>query len=110
LHDIAQKNGIQLKYLLLYNDMKEDTPVAAGTKLYLSPVAQTQQAAAIKDAVALTVSKKEVPAPHKMHIVQPKEGLYSIAKKYQVTIQQLRQWNNLTTDNLRIGQELVVSE
>ncbi|MDN3654596.1 glucosaminidase domain-containing protein [Ferruginibacter paludis] len=110
LHDIAQKNGIQLKYLLLYNDMKEDTPVAAGTKLYLSPVAQTQQAAAIKDAVASTVSKKEVPAPHKIHTVQPKEGLYSIAKKYQVTIQQLRQWNNLTTDNLRIGQELVVSE
>jgi LysM repeat protein len=36
--------------------------------------------------------------------------LYSIAKKYQVTIQQLRQWNNLTTDNLRIGQALVVSE
>jgi LysM repeat protein len=110
LHDIAQKNGIQLKYLLLYNDIKENTPVAGGTKLYLSPVAKTQQAAAVKDAAALTVAKKEVPAPHKMHTVQPKEGLYSIAKKYQVTIQQLRQWNNLTTDNLRIGQELVVSE
>jgi LysM repeat protein len=110
LYDIAQKNGIQLKYLLLYNGLKENAPVAAGTKLYLSPVAQTQQAAAVKDAAALAVVKKEVPAPPKTHKVQPKEGLYSIAKKYQVTIQQLRQWNNLTTDNLRIGQELVVSE
>jgi LysM repeat protein len=110
LYAIAQKNGIQLKYLLLYNDIKENAPVAAGTKLYLSPAAQTQQAAAVKDAAALVAVKKEVTAAPKTHIVQPKEGLYNIAKKYQVTIQQLRQWNNLTTDNLRIGQALVVSE
>lgn len=110
VYDIAQKTGIQLKYLLSYNDITENSPIAAGTKLYLTPTAQTQQAVAVKDAVSLAVVKKTSVDQPKTHAVQPKEGLYVIAKKYQVSVQQLRQWNNLTTDNLKIGQQLIVSE
>ncbi len=108
LYDIAQKNGVQLKCLLEYNGFKQDAPVAAGTKVYLSPTAQTQQAVAVKNT--LTVVKKESLVSPKTHTVQPKEGLYGIAKKYSVTIQQIRQWNNLSSDNLKIGQELIVAE
>ena len=110
LYDIAQKNGIQLKYLLMYNELTESSVMPAGKKLYLTPTAQTQQAAVIKNEVAATVVKKTVLATKKTHAVQPKEGLYFIAKKYQVTVQQLREWNNLTTDNLKIGQQLIVSK
>lgn len=110
LYDVAQKNGIQLKYLLMYNELTESSVMPAGKKLYLTPTAQTQQAAVIKNEVAATVVKKTVLATKKTHAVQPKEGLYFIAKKYQVTVQQLREWNNLTTDNLKIGQQLIVSK
>ena len=110
LYDIAQKNGIQLKYLLTYNELTESSVMPAGKKLYLSPTAQTQQAVVIKNEAAATVAKKTVAVIKKTHAVQPKEGLYFIAKKYQVTVQQLRQWNNLTTDNLKIGQQLIVSK
>jgi LysM repeat protein len=110
VYGIAQKNGIQLKYLLLYNAITENSLIAAGTKLYLTPAAQTQQAVAIKNAAASAVFKKEPVVLPKTHAVQPREGLYGIAKKYQVSVQQLRQWNNLTTDYLKIGQQLIVSE
>ena len=46
----------------------------------------------------------------KVHLVVAKEGLYSIARTYNVTIQQLKEWNKLETDNLTIGQEIIVSK
>lgn len=44
------------------------------------------------------------------HTVRSGEFLQLIGQKYGVSIDQLRQWNNLQTDVLQIGQELVVSE
>lgn len=110
LYDIAQKNGIQLKYLLTYNQLTENVVLPSGKKLYLSPTAETQQAGVIKKEVAAIVTNITTDNENKMHSVQPKEGLYSIAKKYQITVKQLREWNNLTTDNLKIGQHLIVSK
>jgi len=95
MYDVAQKNGIQLQYLMDYNQWKEDQPLEAGTRLLLQPVK------AEKNKPAVTTVKK--------HTVAPKEGLYSIAKKYGVTVDQLREWNHLDSDRLSIGQELIVS-
>jgi LysM repeat protein len=47
---------------------------------------------------------------YKLHLVAPKEGLYGIARKYNVTVQQLKEWNKLETDEVKIGQELIVSK
>ncbi len=106
LYDIAQKNGIQLTSLLSYNTLTQTTDVPVGTKLYLKPTVQTQQANAIQAAAENTFAT----VTEKIHSVQPKEGLYIIAKKYQVSVKQLREWNNLTSDNLQIGQQLIVSK
>ncbi|MGC4102689.1 glucosaminidase domain-containing protein [Ferruginibacter sp.] len=103
LTDIAQKNGIQLQSLLDYNQMPNSEVVAPGTKLFLKP-----GMTAVKPVVV--PQEKTVAAVPKTHIVQPKEGLYGIAKKYNVTVQQLREWNNLQSDALRIGQELIISK
>jgi LysM repeat protein len=43
-----------------------------------------------------------------LHIVQEKETLYSIAKKYSITVEQLRDWNKLAGNGLKTGQELVI--
>ena len=42
------------------------------------------------------------------HTVQPNQTLYSIARLYNVSVDQLRQWNNLDTAAIRVGQLLVV--
>ena len=95
MYDVAQKNGIQLQYLLDYNQWKEDQALEPGTRLLLQPVAK---------------DKSKSASPVKKHTVTAKEGLYSIAKKYGVTVDQLREWNNLGDDRLSIGQELIVSK
>ena len=102
LYDVAQENGIQLESLLEYNQINEDEEVAVGTKLYLKAIAESDQA---KVVVRNAESPKEI-----LYAVQPKEGLYSVAKKHSITVQQLKEWNNLTSDDLKIGQQLIVGK
>jgi len=43
-----------------------------------------------------------------IHVVQVKETLYSIAAKYNMRLDELKQLNNLNTNNLKVGQTLKV--
>ncbi len=97
LYDAAQKNGIQIKYLKEYNNINTDELLNTGTKLFLQPGFN----------VANNNTEKE---NSKMHQVTAKEGLYAIARKYNVTVQQLKEWNNLNSNDLKIGQEIIVSQ
>ena len=97
LNDVAQLTGVQLKYILAYNNLNEAAKLYPGTKLFLQPGLQNE---IIKADAAKT----------KVHLVVPKEGLYSIARTYNVTVQQLKEWNKLESDNLKIGQEIIVSK
>src|SRR5688572_10724289 len=45
----------------------------------------------------------------KVHKVAPKQNLYKIAVQYGVTMKEIREWNNLTSDALKVGQTLIVS-
>jgi LysM repeat protein len=97
LHDAAQKNGIQLKYLREYNDLSDTREVNAGVKLFLQPGPGSSKG-------------DDEPEKLRIHLVEAKEGLYAIARKYKVTVRQLKEWNNLDTDELKVGQEIIVSK
>lgn len=43
------------------------------------------------------------------HTVKARETLYRISRNYGVTIDQLKEWNGLTSDLISIGQRLIVS-
>jgi LysM repeat protein len=43
------------------------------------------------------------------HTVAAKETMYSIARQYNITVQQLRDWNNIQGNDISIGQVLNVS-
>ncbi len=45
-----------------------------------------------------------------VHTVEAKETLYSISKAYNVSIDQLKSWSNLETNELSLGQMLYVSQ
>jgi LysM repeat protein len=42
------------------------------------------------------------------HRVEAKETMYSISRQYGVAVDDIRKWNNLTDNNLSIGQELII--
>jgi LysM repeat protein len=44
-----------------------------------------------------------------VHVVQAGETIFRIARQNGVSVQQIRQWNNLKNDVIEVGQQLVVS-
>jgi len=60
----------------------------------------------------LTVGQRlkisNIPANEDTYTIQAGDDLYSIAKRYNLTINELRLLNNLTSDLLSVGQQLVV--
>ena len=120
LYDICQIEGIRLSSLAELNLLKEYEQPAAGEKL------QLQHAALVKPILQDEVTSNMVvqaslePSPDSYktvnaarsvaarHIVQTRETLYSIAKKYGVNVEQIQEWNRLAGTDLKIGQELVI--
>ncbi len=54
--------------------------------------------------------KSSDPAKAGIHVVETGQTLYSLASRYGVSQSDLRKWNNLSGDNVLIGQALIVSE
>jgi membrane-bound lytic murein transglycosylase D len=44
------------------------------------------------------------------HFVQPGETLYSISRKYSVTVDQVKSWNRLESNQIEVGQRLKVRQ
>ncbi len=100
IYDVAQNTGVQLQSICDLNHLSPGDNIYPGTKILLRP---TQE----------KISLNEKPAENntiKIHEVQPKEGLYTISKKYGISVSQLREWNSLPNDNLNIGQRLIISK
>lgn len=42
------------------------------------------------------------------HTIKRKETLYSISNLYNVTVDQLKEWNHLTSNNIIVGEQLII--
>ncbi len=47
---------------------------------------------------------------NKTHVVKSGETLSQIARKHGVTVKQIKNWNNLKSDNIQIGQKLIIKK
>ena len=119
LYDICQTEGIRLESLIGYNYLQDQPAPAVGEKLYLQSKAPERPKLAkdvVREAPAPPVATPDQITPANssavtasLHIVREKETLYSIAKKYSITVEQLKEWNKLAGNNgLKTGQELVI--
>ncbi|MEO8765815.1 MAG: glucosaminidase domain-containing protein [Ginsengibacter sp.] len=110
LYDVAQKNGIQLQSLYTFNKISDAATIYPGTKILLRPAPLNQEQASRAANNQPAMNDRAGTVESKTHAVQPKESLYAISKKYNVTIEQLKDWNNLKDTNLYIGQLLIISK
>lgn len=118
LYDIAQEEAIRLESLLEYNQLQKDMQPAAGQQLYLRTKAPWRPELAKKESLENQTAqvKKEIvaassPSPVQTktafaYKVKPKETIYSISKKYNVRVDDIVQWNQLTSFDLKNGQQL----
>ncbi len=97
LYWIAQMNAIQLGSLMDFNGLPETAVLRPGTRIWLRP----------GHASIINVSKTSLT---RIHQVKQKEGLYSISRQYNVSVQDLRDWNQLSSDDLKPGQEIIIAK
>lgn len=113
LYDIAQLQGIRLEALQQLNLLSANQTPATGERLHLqTPASVAPKLTTVKNAVTAitTETAPEAITEKIIHIVQPKETLYSISKKYEVSLSDLQQWNQLSNADLKEGMELIINK
>ncbi len=103
LEKIAAKYKVTKEQIKEWNpEIKEGNIILIGSKLKIYTTETTNIANSNSKAT------KEIP---KTHIVKKGDTLYSIAIKYDLTIQQLKELNNIKDpDDIKPGQKLIVSK
>jgi len=96
---IAEKYSVTTKEIMEWNELEDD-------------VIKVDQKLTIYSEKKEVTKKKETNKESKKsqtHKVKKGESLGLIAGKYNITIKQLKKWNNLKSDKIQIGQVLKVS-
>ena len=68
----------------------------------------TSSMSALAVVAVLGVAPLNVQAQQTTHTVEAGEYLYNIAPQYDVTVDELIEWNNLSSNDLQIGDQLIV--
>ncbi len=112
LFSIGRMYGVHPRELAEYNQIPFEEGVKVGQVLKIP--AQKKMAPLPPEAPAAPVAAPSAPAPgpNKVpvyHKVQKKETLYQISTLYKnVTMEEIRKWNNLSGDALNEGSNLIV--
>ncbi|RYF79846.1 MAG: LysM peptidoglycan-binding domain-containing protein, partial [Chitinophagaceae bacterium] len=95
-----------------YNNIPFETGLVIGqvlkipSKKAMAPVSEAVPATATTNTKP--VAQKSTASAPVYHTVAKKEGLYGISKRYNVTIDDIKKWNRLTSDGLVEGMQLIV--
>jgi len=98
LFSIAKKFNVSIEDLKKWNNL-EDLNVQLGSKLALA----NKEESAITEAPKTETKIVE-------HKVKKGEYLGTIAKKYNVTVVEIKEWNSLEDNNVKLGETLIVSK
>ncbi|MBX2947316.1 MAG: LysM peptidoglycan-binding domain-containing protein [Cyclobacteriaceae bacterium] len=101
LFSISKIYGVTVDELKQWNNLSDNT-LALGQELVIKSTNTTNN-------VLSSPPDLQPKSLRLVHTVAEKETLFSISRQYGVTVQQLKEWNNLTTEALHIGQTLFLT-
>lgn len=120
LYALSRKYGVPVSQIVESNPSVETSimigqivlvPRKATTTATVTPAARPAQAtvttaAPVASSRTFTVNERG----EKLHSVEPKQTLYSLSRMYAVTVDDIKRWNNLPTNNIEIGSQLIVGK
>jgi membrane-bound lytic murein transglycosylase D len=98
LFSISKKFNVSLEDLKKWNNL-DDLNVEQGSKLTLAENDKTEKEIANKAEVKITE-----------HVVDKGESIGIIARKYDVSVSDIRDWNNLDSNTIQFGTILIVGK
>lgn len=99
LSDIAEQNNVTIAQLKEWNKLSGNI-IQAGTSLQIA-----EKEIETKEAVAATPELRNIE-----YTVQKGDNLGNIAKKFGTPIADLKEWNQLTDNNIMLGKTLIVAK
>ncbi len=103
LYSLARRYGAELSEVVSANNI-ENNQIALFQEIRIPIVKPTGHELVEEPKM---VSKPKTSA---MHVVEAGQTLYAISRLYNVAVDDLKKWNNLTSNELSIGQEIIVGE
>jgi len=110
---LKEKNG----QLFILHQVEEGQTLFAISKKYEVNVdslkatnPQAQEGLTIGEVILVPYHKKERQASHKTHQVKKGETLFSIAQQYGAEVKTLKEWNDMKSNAIEVGQELIVGQ
>ena len=123
IYRIAEKYQVFEEDILTWNKDLNPSAMSIGQKIYLTEKAAEAADSVIKKSIQKeeakdSITQEDVEEIQKQitvdgpvtHIVIKGDTLYNICKRYNVTVDQLKEWNKLENINIQLGQKLQVSE
>ncbi|TVR81079.1 MAG: LysM peptidoglycan-binding domain-containing protein [Chitinophagaceae bacterium] len=101
LFAISRKYNVSVENLNKWNNLSNNA-LSVGQRLVVGHKEVTSERTATP-----TQTNQDT---NKYHTVERGETLFSISRKYNVTVNQIRQWNNLQSDNLSVGKQIRIKE
>jgi LysM repeat protein len=118
VYTVSQTEGIRLESLLELNHLLPAMQVATGERLYLQAKAPHRPRLATEGAnntadnfkAVMPVQAQPAMAQEIVHVVQPKETVFSISRKYEVGVDEVLRWNEMGGTDLKIGQQIKINK
>ncbi len=119
LSSISRQYNVSVQQLKIWNSLSSES-LKVGQRLFVSqpmyststppPAVSETKTLPTQQPTTAVGSEPESKSNQKVHTVAAGETLFSISRQYNVSVQQLKGWNNLPTESLKIGQQLFVSQ
>lgn len=113
LGSVARKYHVTVSKIKKWNHLKRET-LHVGQRLTIyrsgSPMAQVSKTTKSSAKSAKNNSKATKSASTKTHTVKKGETLSSISRKYGCTVKDLKKWNNLKGNSVKVGQKLKIKK
>ena len=113
LGSIARKYHVSVANLKKWNHLKRET-LKIGQRLTIyrsgAPMAQVGKNTKTTKTSKSSGNKNTSTKTMKTHTVNKGETLSSIAKKYHVTVPEIKKWNNLKNNQIKVGQKLKIKK
>ncbi|WP_255066087.1 LysM peptidoglycan-binding domain-containing protein [Lacihabitans sp. LS3-19] len=107
LYSISKKYGVTVSQIKAWNDLSSNS-ISLGEKLKVSAGSTYSNTSKINTT---TESKEPISNSGSIvHIVKSGETLYSISRKYNVNVADIKKWNNMQTNNISVGNKIIVKK
>jgi LysM repeat protein len=111
LSALARQYHTTVGDIMRLNGMNSKSVLRIGEKVKIPVKGEKVTASASNKVPAAQTTENTQPQNNTqplVHVVEPKETLYGISRKYKVTVAQIQEWNHLTTTNIHTGQRLSI--